>query len=220
MRRALPFALAVVALTACRPDPGVPDYSSLEAIFGDGGASEFKPGPYPWVEGTRRLAFGVFYENGASDRLPIDDYFIFSNSYATAPSDDRVEGLQSDELAFNGTGFWGGGLFWRAPTDMRGWTTLHVSLRSEDPGLAVIALRTLYFGPPPGNAEVTVAVRANDYGWVNDGQWHSLSVPLADFVNQGVDLSRMRSPFTIGNDPGGGTAKLGEALLIDDVYVD
>ena len=65
-----------------------------------------------------------------------------------------------------------------------------------------------------------MGVRANDYGWVNDGQWHSLSVPLQDFVNLGLDLSRMRSPFTIGNDPSEGTAKVGETLLIDDLYVD
>ncbi len=211
------FALALaVMLGACRPDPGVPDYSSLQGIAGDGGSPEVKPGPNPYVAGARRLAFGPFYEGGASDRLPIDHYFIFSNSYGTQPSDERVEGLQSDELDFKGTGFWGGGLFWDKPTDLSGWNTLHVSLSSADPGLATIALRVLYFGPSPANAEITLQVKANDYGWVNDGQWHSLSVPLADF--RGLDLKRVRSPFTIGNDQNGGTAKTGEVLRLDDVY--
>jgi hypothetical protein len=81
-------------------------------------------------------------------------------------------------------------------------------------------LRTLSFGPAPGSQELTVGVRANDYGWVNDGKWHSLSVPLADFVSRGLDLGRMRSPFTIGNDATGGTPRTGEVLLIDDLYVD
>ncbi|MDP3234517.1 MAG: hypothetical protein Q8N26_17185 [Myxococcales bacterium] len=214
-----PLLVAVLlASSACRPDPGVPDYSSLSSLFGDGGVAEVRPGPFPYVTGARRAAFGVFYEGGASDRLPIDSYFIFSNSYATQPSDDRVEGLQSDQLDFNGTAFWGGGLFWNTPTNLTGWTTLHVSLRSSDPGLATIAVRVLYFGPAPGNAELTVQVKANDYGWVNDGAWHSLSIPLADF--SGLDVARVRSPFTIGNDQSGGTARTGESLLVDDVYLD
>ncbi|MDX2011584.1 MAG: hypothetical protein SFW67_15395 [Myxococcaceae bacterium] len=215
MRRAW-LVVGVVAVSACRPNPGVPDYSGFRQFAGDGGASESRPGPFPYVMGARRLAFGVFYEGGASDRLPIDNYFIFSNSYATEPSDDRVEGLVSDELDFNGTGFWGGGLFWERPTSLAGWSTLHVSLRSSDPGLATIAVRVLYFNA--SNAEVTVQVKANDYGWVNDGKWHSLSIPLTDF--RGADLTRLRSPFTIGNDVSGGTARLGESLLVDDVYVD
>jgi hypothetical protein len=170
------------------------------------------------VTGARRLAFGTFYEGGASDRLPIDHYFIFSNSYGTQPADERVEGLQSDELDFKGTGFWGGGLFWDKPTSLSVWNTLHVSLNSADPGLATIAIRVLYFGPAPANAEKTLQVKANDYGWLNDGQWHNLSIPLTDF--HGLDVTRMRSPFTIGNDENGGTAKTGEVLLVDDVYID
>lgn len=217
--RALALVMIAVAVSSCRPDPGVPDYSGLTGIFGgDGGAPEVKPGPYPYVTGSRRLAFGIFYEGAASDRLPLDHYFIFSNSYGTQPSEERVEGLQSDQLDFKGTGFWGGGVFWDNPTSMTGWNTLHVSLLSSDPGLATIAVRVLYFGPAPANTEVTLQVKANDYGWVNDGQWHSLSIPLSAFG--GLDLGRMRSPFTIGNDATGGTAKTGETLLIDDLYVD
>lgn len=217
MKRALLLS-TVMFVTGCRPDPGVPDYSSLANLFGDGGVTEVKPGPFPYVTGARRAAFGPFYEGGASDRLPIDNYFIFSNSYATQPSDERVEGLQSDQLDFNGTNFWGGGLFWNKPTDLTGFTKLHVSLLSSDTGLATIAVRMLYFGPAPGNAEVTVQVKANDYGWVNDGKWHSLTIPIADFP--GLDVKRVRSPFTIGNDQNGGTARTGESLLVDDVYVD
>ena len=218
--RALLFTALALTGFACRPDPGVPDYSGLvlSSTQADGGGPDVRPGPYPFVMGNRRLAFGAFYEGAASERLPLDNYFIFSNSYATQPADDRVEGLQSDQLDFKGTGFWGGGLFWNAPTNLSGWTTLHVSLLSSDPGLTTIAVRMLYFGPAPTNTEVTVQVKANDYGWVNNGQWHSLSIPLADFP--GLDLTRVRSPFTIGNDQNGGTARAGEVLLLDDVYVD
>ena len=148
MRRVLTCTFAVVALTACRPDPGVPDYSSLSGVFGDGGASRVQARAVPVRRGTRRLAFGIFYEGGASDRLPLDDYYIFSNTYASGPSDVRIEGLQSDQFDFNGSGFWGGGIFWRSPTDIVGWTTLHVSLNSSDPGLEVIVLRALYFVRP------------------------------------------------------------------------
>jgi hypothetical protein len=142
------FLLSVVVLvTACRPNPGVPDYSSLKILSGDGGAPERLPGPFPYVMGSRRLAFGVFYEGGSSQVIPADNYFIFSNSYSTVPSDARVEGLFSDQLDFNGTGFWGGGLFWDQPTSLTGWTTLHVSLLSSDPGLTTIAVRCCTSAP-------------------------------------------------------------------------
>ncbi len=212
-------SLCLLSLVACRPDPGVPDYSGMATLFADGGNSSL-PGPFPYMPGTKRLSFGIFYESGSSDVLPIDNYFIFSSSYATVPSDDRVEGLQADELDFTGATFWGGGVFWDKPTSMTAWTKLHVSLKSADPGLQKIALRTLYFGPAPGNQEQTVELSANDYGYVNDGQWHSLTVPLADFVAKGLNLARMRSPFTIGNQTGGATAKVGETLRLDDVYAE
>ena len=138
MRRAI-LCSVLVGLVGCRPDPGVPDYSGLSGLFGDGGTPTPKPGPSPSSPAPGGSSSASSTKAGIRTWLPIDNYFIFSNSYATAPDEDCVEGLQSDAFDFNGTGFWGGGLFYNAPTNLTGWTTLHVSLKSEDPGLARVA---------------------------------------------------------------------------------
>jgi hypothetical protein len=208
-------------LVACRPDPGLPDYSGMAALFDAGsGPQGSLPGPSPYVPGTRRLAFGIFYESGASETLLVDDatrhYYIFGlpsgmSTYTQQSSSDRVEGLHSDEFTFGPTGFWGGGLIWDRPTDLSAYTTMHVSLVSSDSSLAAIDVRMLSGdGPSPKN----IPLKAGDYGWKNDGLWHHLAVPLADFVAQGIDLKKVRGPFVLGGvNPGNG-----ETLLVDNVY--
>jgi hypothetical protein len=217
MRSVLP-ALLALSLAACRPDPGIPDYSSMAALLDSGVAGTTKkPGTVPYVPGVPRLSFAIFYEGEASDVLPLDNYYIFNNTYSTTPSDDCIEGLKSDELDFSSPAFWGGGVFWNTPTSLAGWTKLHVSLKSTEgaPGLASLKLKLLY---GTTSAPTEVAVKATAYGYVNDGAWHDLVIPLADFTSKGLDLTKVVSPFTFGDD-GAPMPRSGEALFIDDVYV-
>jgi hypothetical protein len=215
--RALLLSLALLA-AACRPDPGVPDYSAMAALLdGGSGPQGSLPGPSPYVPGTKRLAFGLFYEGGASDLLLVDDatrhYYVFENTYSQRSSGDRVEGLHSDELTFTGSPWWGGGLVWDQATSLTGWTTLHVSLSSPDTGLAAINLRLLY---GEGATAAEAVVKATDFGWVNDGVWHHLSIPLSSFVAAGANLAKVRGPFVIGGlNPGNG-----ESLLVDNMYME
>ena len=59
-------------------------------------------------------------------------------------------------------------------------------------------------------------VKASDYGYANDGEWHSLTIPLSDFETLGWDIRSVRSPmFFSGATPG----QVGETLLVDDVYM-
>ncbi|MEO0600993.1 MAG: hypothetical protein AAF211_06130 [Myxococcota bacterium] len=53
---------------------------------------------------------------------------------------------------------------------------------------------------------------ATDYGFVADGTWYSLVIPLEDFV--GVDFSVANVPFEIGAD----TSTDDSSLLVDDLY--
>jgi hypothetical protein len=220
--RSMTLALALAA-AACRPDPGLPDYSTMAGLR-DAGADDggLLPGPSPYVPGTRRLALGLFYEGGASESLALDDgtrhYYIFglegsgTLTYAQEASSDRVEGLAADRLVMAGTPWWGGGIVWDAPTDLSGWRTLHVSLASSDPGLSAIQLRLLH---GEGSAREAL-VEAGDHGWAADGAWHHLAIPLAAFGAKGADLTRVRGPFLIGGVGAGG----GEAILVDNLYVD
>lgn len=219
----LAWIFMIAAGTACRPDPGIPDYSEQDAWLDAGqGPDGALPGPSPYVPGTRRLAFGLFYEGGASETLLIDDatrhYYIFglegsgAPTYAQQASSDRVEGLHADELTFTGTAWWGGGIIWDTPTDLTSWTSLHVSLASSDAGLASISLRLTSGAGTPA----TATVEASAYGWKNDGAWHHLVIPLADFRSHGAELDKVRGPFLIG----GVGAKTGERLRVDALYAD
>jgi hypothetical protein len=197
--------LALLALVACRPNPGQPNYPDLEPT-GSG-----LPGPDPWKAGEDRLSIGLFYEGGASQIIEINDidthYYIYSNTYTTEPDlEDRVEGLQSDLILPTGVGWWGGGIHWDAPQDMSQWTTLWVSLKSGDAGFADIDLAM------NDGAEVRLSV--SDYGWLNDGEWQHLSIPLQDFVDGGIDLGTIEAPFVMVAEAG----TLGDLLKIDNLY--
>ena len=59
-----------------------------------------------------------------------------------------------------------------------------------------------------------VAFSIEDYGFVADGEWHALQIPLQDFVDRGLDLSAMVSPLILSNEGGDS----GDQLLIDAFY--
>jgi hypothetical protein len=59
-----------------------------------------------------------------------------------------------------------------------------------------------------------VFVHAPGYGYAADGEWHSLTIPVADFVTAGLDATEVAAPFVLTGGAGSG----GEKLLVDDVY--
>ncbi len=210
------FVLVFVVVAACRPDPGVPDYSSHEGMRDvvDAGGPDL--GPDPWVPGEPRAAFGLFYEGGATVTYAPDatrHYYIFPNgdSYEQVPDETHVEGVVSDRLTLTGLAWWGGGFVWDEPTDLSAFTTMRVSLLSEDPGFAQMDLKVLS-GATGTAAEF--AVKASAYGFVTDGEWHHLEIPLADFAAKGFNAAACRGPFVVAG-VGGNS---GESLLIDAMY--
>jgi len=89
---------------------------------------------------------------------------------------------------------------------------MRVGFKSSDPVFEDIDVSMFYFDDD--GAEVGAVLQASDYGYANDGIWHVLEIPLADFEEAGVDLARVRSPFTIGGPAG----DPGEVLLVDGLY--
>lgn len=211
-------AIALLSLLGCREDPGEPDYSGLAVIFdraSEGqGEGDLLPGPDPYVEGEDRLSLGQFYEGDYSEIVPLGpgvNYFIFlageALTYSSQSDSDRVEGLQSDRITLAGLGFWGGGIIWDQTRDLTDWSTLSVSLKSNDLDNVNITV---------GSQGNEVAVSAADYGYAADGEWYNLTIPLSDFVDGGVDLSAIRVAFAIG----GGAESAGAQILLDNVYME
>ncbi|MGF1508420.1 MAG: hypothetical protein ACFB9M_02845 [Myxococcota bacterium] len=216
--------LSVVALASCREEPNPVDYTThvgiREAIEGDGA---FLPGPDPFVPGELRADLGIFYEGDASDVFSIDglsrNYFIFELTpgagdvtFTQSSSSERIEGLFSDEIALNGSPFWGAGIIYQTlppeimpvPEDFSAFDTMRVSLLSEDAGFADVEIEVQ-------TLSASGRLDASEFGYVNDGEWHNLEIPLSAFVD---DLTEVIAPFIIGGVGG----SPGETLLVDNLY--
>lgn len=203
---------AAIALAGCRPDPGAPSYPDEEAVLDDTGGITLPQGPDPYEEGEDRLSLGLFYESGYSELVEINDldthYYIYSDTYTQGvDTQDVVEGRESTIIEHSNVGWFGGGITWDSGRDLSDWTTLYVSMRSSDAGFADIALHLV------GGVEATVDLV--DYGWTPDGQWHHLSVPLADLEAGGANLTAVTGPFVL---IGAGGAD-GDTLKIDNLYL-
>lgn len=203
----IPF---LALLWACRPDLGEPSYPDPDADTsgGDTGA-ESLAGPDPYSDGEARLSFGIFYESGASELDPTDHFYIYESTFTIASSEERVEGYTSDVLTHSGGAWWGGGIHWDVARDLSGWSTLNLDLLApaeggiSAPGLAML-----------GGSEGRIS--ASDAGFVADGTWHHLVIPLDDLGAAGADLSQVTAPLIIVGDGGA----QGDELYIDNLYLE
>lgn len=224
------IACASVVLLAfgCRVEPGETDYASqqIDDFVDDtdtGDSTIFLPGPDPYVQGEARLAFGPFYEGSASEEIPVNDVtnflFVFEtggrSTLEIVSSTDRIEGFESNVLRLTGTPFWGtsiaflddspddGGM--PRPEDLSAFDTMHISFKSADASFDDIDIA---IGSLGGEASVP----ASNYGWVNDGEWQTLDIPLADFAD--ASLTTVTTPLIVSR--AGGSE--GDELLVDNFY--
>ncbi len=203
--------LAAVALGGCRADGGPDDYQSQEALRLD---AEPPPIDASLREGERRFNLGAFYEGPADEAVIIDDvsahFYIYEDTFApTVEAADRVEGSTSDRLVLRGGPWWGGGVHWDTPRDLSGWATLNVSLKSSDASQAGFKLAM-------NNADESQAVvDLAPYGFVADGQWHDLVIPLSAYAEAGADLTQVGAPLVFV----GGAGEAGQSVLIDGVFL-
>ena len=215
------ITVGILALTACRPAPGEDPYADME-VFPDAPevATEFLEGPDPYLPGEERLSFGVYYEGDYSETREVDNQtrwlyiydlagdgtgaFTYTNTVSTS---ERREGLRADIIIHTGHTWWGGGITWDNLGDLSDWTTLHISLLSSSEAFADIDITV--------EAGISVSLKASDYGYTNDGQWHDLAISLDDFATRGADLTQVFRPFALS----GRAGDEGEQLLVDNLYL-
>jgi hypothetical protein len=212
MRRLLGALLLM--LTACRPEPGPSDYENQggfsQTDAGTDPNAGMLPGPFPYQEGQRRLAVGVFYEGKRSEEVVLDNtsthVYLYENTVMLEGVDTRVEGRQADRVVHAGKTWLGFGVHWDTARSLDGWKTLHVSLSSADPGFADVKVGM--------NDAKSIQLAVTKYGYVNDGEWHHLAIPLADFTAAGLKLNAIQAPFVFI----AGQGAAGQTLLIDNLY--
>lgn len=226
------LAAIVLGCLACRADPGIADYTSHVGLTSTEGDADFLPGPFPYIPGTPRLGFTPWYEGPRTENYPFNgtDTFLFvfdtvgdGTGTFTAElesTSDRVEGFESYATIHAGLTFWGFGVFWYEARDVSQYSALFLSLKSFDEAFEEVTI-TFESGPdrpanPADDDVFSVMLDATDYGYVADGEWHSLVIPLEDLAQRGLDLTSIRTPFIFGGGAGGG----GEVLLIDDIFME
>ncbi|GMU05828.1 hypothetical protein [Corallococcus caeni] len=210
----------LLLLAACRPDPGPADYSGQELpdnLDPDGGTqpSDLLPGPFPYEAGQRRLMVGIFYEAGRSEEIILDNvdsnFYLYENTVYVESDPDHVEGKSADRIVQNGKPWMGFGVHWKQTRNFDAWKTLHVSMKSSDAAFVNVKVG---MSSGTGTSEKGHQLALTSYGWANDGEWHHLAIPVADYVAAGLKLNDVSSPFTFAAE--GGTA--GQSLLLDNLY--
>lgn len=210
----------LLLLAACRPDPGPADYTGQELpdnLDPDGGTqpSDLLPGPFPYEAGQRRLMVGIFYEAGRSEEFLLDNvdsnFYLYENTVYVESDPDHVEGKSADRIVQNGKPWMGFGVHWKQTRNFDAWKTLHVSMKSSDAAFVNVKVG---MSSGTGTSEKGYQLALTSYGWANDGEWHHLAIPVADYVAAGLKLNDVSSPFTFAAE--GGTA--GQSLLLDNLY--
>lgn len=193
-------------LLACRPDPGEPNYPDPTDQVDDTDA-EFLEGPDPYVEGEERLSIGVFYEGPTTEFVEVDNttahFYIYEASFSVSVDSERAEGYVSDKFTLSRDSWWGGGVHWDAARDLSAYNTYHLSLLSEDAVDIDLGMK----------AGTETKIKTSDYGFVSDGEWHHLAIPLEDF---GLTLTSVEIPMILVSD----TSSTGASFLVDNVYMD
>ena len=164
----------------------------------------------PFESGEQRLSIGVFYEGGKSDSVAVNNedthLYLYENTVAIEASEDRLEGQFADGIIHGDNAWWGLGIHWDNARDLSGWGTLYISFQST-------TFADIEIGMTGAEGDRHI-VLARAYGYVADGAWHTLAIPLADFVADGLNLAAVSSPLNLTG-PGGAA---GDVLLLDNVY--
>ena len=202
-------------------EPGAPDYASQEEFNWEEEVEvveEPLEGPDPFVPGEDRMSLGAFYEGGSSLEIAVDEitrhFYIYQDegsgdlTFSQSSSTDRLEGLRSDEVTHGGGGWWGGGIHWDSPFDLSDWETLHIGLKSQD-----TAFESVHIAMESEGA--ALEIRVADYGFVADGEWHMVEVPLSVFSDAGVAMDAITIPMRMG----GLAGDAGATLLVDNLYL-
>jgi len=119
----------------------------------------------------------------------------------------------TDVLSFRSSGvaaWWGFGLFSQKPLNFENYSNgyLNLMLRTVSTETFKIAVN----GANNTAGDVEFKNGSDPYGFVRDGKWHQLQIPMTDLTKKGLDLSACGNIFTIS---GGKTTDIG----VDDIYL-
>lgn len=99
--------------------------------------------------------------------------------------------------------------------DISGYTTYHISLKSNSPDVTILRIED------EAGQQANLTNLVGDYGFAYDGNWHLLTIPLADFkaVNSTIDFTKIKNIFVVKTTPGASYPASSYIFYVDDVYL-
>ncbi len=153
--------------------------------------------------------YGLFTSSPVADQLVLGtdgDVFVWEQTLLEGPT-ETYNGQPALSYVTNNLGWFGLGITADQLHDLSAFEggNLHLAMKSS-------SQETLNLSINIGLALGTIVFEAgNDpYGFVRDGQWHELTIPLADFT--GVNLSGVETLLSIN-----GTGNISD-LALSDIY--
>ncbi|HUI91202.1 MAG TPA: hypothetical protein VLX68_03040 [Chitinivibrionales bacterium] len=126
---------------------------------------------------------------------------------------DHFEGTKAYELTTNGAHYseWGFESYTPESLTVYAAGKLHVALMGNTPEIGI--------GMASGDSADTLFVKATDYGYVADGKWHEVWIPLSTWASK-VDFTAvtMLVGFKCPAVPGGAYV-VGSTYTVDDIYI-
>lgn len=164
------------------------------------------------VEGV----YGIYTNNPLiTDKFAIDNVTGFLYNWSgTVTFNTNIPAYEgSDVLSFRSSGatnWWGFGIFSSNALNLESYEEgyLHFTLLAKSTEQFKVSVN----GANDTKGDITFTNGSDLYGFVRDGKWHQITVPMSILVAQGLDLSACGNIFTMS---GGTTTDIG----VDDVYL-
>ncbi|MBN1925109.1 MAG: hypothetical protein JW798_04670 [Prolixibacteraceae bacterium] len=160
--------------------------------------------------------YGIYTNNPQiSEKFAIDNVnghlYNWDNTVSFNNLIPSYEG--EDVLSFRSqgnAGWWGWGIFSDNPLNFSDFDNgyLHLSLNSKSSETFNIAIH----GANDTRGEVTFQNGSDPFGFIRDGNWHQLIIPMEGLVANGLDLTACGNIFTMS----GGKIS---GLAVDDIYL-
>ena len=171
--------------------------------------------------GYSQTTLGLYTERDVTSTQALNAAFgnnaTANNSFPTGGDDAGTDGgTQVYEVAADADGSntqWI--LNYNPRADFSTFNTYAISLKSNSAQPTVLRIQDA--------ADVSATLNAADYGMVYDGEWHTLFVPLADFIVAAptINLATIKNVFLVKSDPAaaGDIVSATYVFYIDNVYL-
>lgn len=160
--------------------------------------------------------YGIYTNNPAiTDKFAINNVsghlYNWSNTVSFNSAFPAYEGV--DVLSFRSSGaaaWWGFGIFSSTPLNFENYANGYLNFALRTLSTQTFNVNINGANNTEGKAEFNT--QKESYGFKRDGKWHRISIPLADLVAQGLDLSACGNIFTM-------TGSTIADIAIDDIYL-